>query len=245
MNSEWFKDWFETDEYLNVYQHRNERDAEELVQLILNNLAINHSANVLDMASGTGRHSILFARNGFKVTAVDLSKNMLSVARRKAESENLNINFIQSDLRYFAYSEKFDLIVNLFTSFGYFESDEENFKILKSAYELLSENGYFVLDFFNKYFIENNLIPESIEKMGSTEIIQQRKIAGKRILKDIIIKRNGHSEKYKESVRMYSAEELTRELTRIGFAIEKTFGDFHGSMFDKTYSKRIILFARK
>jgi ubiquinone/menaquinone biosynthesis C-methylase UbiE len=245
MSSEWFKDWFETQEYQSVYQHRNERDAEDLVTLILTNIILNHSAKVLDMACGTGRHSILFAKKGFNVTAVDLSKNMLSVARSKAQSENLNINFVQADLRYFAYTVKFELIVNLFTSFGYFESDIENFHILKSAYLHLNESGYFVLDFFNKHFIENNLVLESIDKIGSGEIIQRRKIEGQRIIKDILIKNNGHSKMFRESVRMYDPEELSSELTRIGFAIEKTFGDFHGSKFDKTYSKRIILFARK
>ena len=245
MSSEWFKDWFETQEYQNVYQHRNERDAEDLVTLILNNVILNNSAKVLDMASGAGRHSILFAKKGFDVTAVDLSKNMLSVARSKAQSENLNINFVHADLRYFAYTVKFDLIVNLFTSFGYFESDLENFQILESAYEHLNEKGFFILDFFNKHFIENNLVPETIDKIGSGEIIQQRKIEGQRLNKDIVIKNNGHSKKFRESVRMYDPEELSRELTRIGFAIEKTFGDFHGSKFDKNYSKRIILFARK
>lgn len=245
MNSEWFKDWFETEEYLNVYQHRNEAEADELVKLILENVILPESANVLDMACGTGRHSILFAKKGLKVTAVDLSKNMLSAAQRKAEIESLNINFIQSDLRYFTHKEKFDLAVNLFTSFGYFENDDENFHILNSAYHLLNESGYFVLDYFNKNYIEENLVALSIEKIGKGEIVQKRKIEGKRVIKEISIKKNGQSKNFSESVRMYDAEELIERLTQIGFAIEKTFGDFQGSKFNKTSSKRIILLARK
>ena len=133
MTSEWFKDWFETEEYLNVYRHRNESDAEDLINLIINNISLPKSSEVLDMACGTGRHSILLAKKGFKVSAVDLSKNMLSVASGKAEKENLKINFIQSDLRNFTHSGRFNLIVNLFTSFGYFESDKENFQILRNC----------------------------------------------------------------------------------------------------------------
>lgn len=245
MSSEWFKEWFETDEYLNVYQHRNESEAEVLVDLILNNTSLKSSSKVLDMACGTGRHSILFTRKGYDVAAVDLSWNMLSAARKKAESENLQIKFIQSDLRNFTYSSKFDLIVNLFTSFGYFESDSENFRILKTAYDHLNSEGYFVLDFFNKDFIEQNLNPESREKIKNGEIIQQRKIDGLRVIKKIIVTTSGNSKEYFESVRMFSKEELVNELIRIGFAIEKTFGDFHGSKFEQFSSPRIIIIARK
>ncbi|MBS4033804.1 MAG: class I SAM-dependent methyltransferase [Ignavibacterium sp.] len=245
MNSEWFKEWFETDEYLNVYQHRNESEAEVLVDLILNSISLERSSKVLDMACGTGRHSILFARKGFDVTAVDLSWNMISAAQKKAELENLQIKFIQSDLRNFTYSSKFDLIVNLFTSFGYFESDSENFRILETAYDHLNSEGYFVLDFFNKDFIEQNLNPESREKIKNGEIIQQRKIDGLRIIKKIIVTTSGNSKEYFESVRMFSKEELVNELIRIGFAIEKTFGDFHGNKFEQYSSSRIIIIARK
>ncbi len=245
MNSEWFYTWFETEEYLNVYQHRNEAEAEDLVNLILRNISLPGSAKILDMACGTGRHSILFAKKGYSVTAVDLSKNMLSVAQEKAYSENLNINFIQSDLRHFNYSEKFNLILNLFTSFGYFENDDDNLGILKLAYNHLMKNGYFILDYFNGYFLEQNLIRESVDPINNSEIIQRRRIDGNRVIKEITIKDNGYSKNYLESVRMYYAEELNNMLTEIGFAIEKTFGDFQGSNFDKILSNRIILLARK
>lgn len=245
MNSEWYKDWFETEEYLNVYQHRNEAEAEALVNLIVENTMLPVTAKVLDMACGTGRHSILFAKKGFDVTAIDLSKNMLSVARQKANAEKLNINFIHSDLRHFTYSSKFNLILNLFTSFGYFETDEENLSVLKLAFYYLESNGYFILDFFNVHYLEQNLVRESVYQIDNGEIIQRRKIEGNRIVKEIIINNNGHSKNFLESVRMYDSDQLRNMLTAIGFAIEKTFGDFQGSKFDKTLSKRIILFARK
>ncbi|MFO7526194.1 MAG: class I SAM-dependent methyltransferase [Ignavibacteriaceae bacterium] len=245
MTTDWYKDWFETKEYLNVYRHRNEGEAEDLVNIILNNVRLSKSGKVLDMACGTGRHSILFAKKGFKVTAVDLSKNMLSAARKKAESEKLKIDFIQSDLRFFANSGRFDLAINLFTSFGYFETDEENFEIFNTAYNHLKTDGYFVLDFFNKYFVEKNLIIESHDSVEKLDIIQKRKIDGLRVVKEIIISDNDQSRKYYESVRMFSQTELINELIRIGFAIEKTFGDFQGNKFDQFSSPRIIIIAKK
>lgn len=245
MTSEWFKDWFETDEYLKVYRHRNESDAEDLINLIINNVSLPKSSQILDMACGTGRHSMLLAKMGFEVSAVDLSENMLAVARNTAEIENLKIKFIKSDLRNFVHPGRFDLILSLFTSFGYFENDEENFKILRTAYEHLKNKGYLVLDFFNKYYIELNLIEESFDKIDNIEIIQKRKIDGLRVVKEISIKKNDHSKNFYESVRMYNKDELISELVRIGFVIEKTFGDYLGNKFDQHSSPRIILIAKK
>lgn len=245
MSLEWFKEWFETEEYLNVYQHRNEKEAETLVDLIIENVCLPDSGSVLDLACGTGRHARLFAARGYKVTAVDLSRKMLDVARSKSYQENLEINFIQQDLRHFSYSGHFDLIINLFTSFGYFDSDEENMGIFRKAYDNLQDDGYFVIDFFNRYFLEKNLIARSEDKAGDAAIIQTRRFEGLRVIKEISIKKNGHSRNYTESVRMFSADELSEELNKIGFAIEKTFGDFQGNQYDKFSSPRIILIAKK
>ena len=88
---EWFKHWFNSEEYLKVYKHRDEKDAEELVKLVLNNIQLNPGDNILDMAAGFGRHAILFAKKGFKVSAVDLSENLLSIAQNNAEKEGVNI----------------------------------------------------------------------------------------------------------------------------------------------------------
>lgn len=245
MSTEWFSDWFDSEDYLKVYRHRNQTEADAFVNLILNNLCIRKNAQVLDMACGSGRHSISLAKRGLNVTAVDLSKNLILSARQTAQKEKLEINFINSDLRDFKLPVKYDLILNLFTSFGYFESDYENFKIFRTAFDHLTENGFFILDFFNASFIQKNLISESFDTYGSNIIIQKRKIEGLRVKKEIIIKNNSQSESYFESVRMYTKDELTNELIKIGFEIIKTFGDFQGNEFNESLSPRIIIIAGK
>ncbi len=243
--AEWFKDWFDTKEYLNVYRHRNNDDARKLVDLILNNIEIYREDKVLDMACGSGRHSILFAEKGFRVTAVDLSRNLLNVAKEAARKENLNIDFIRSDLREFSICSDFRLVNNLFTSFGYFEDDCDNFRIFEVAYNHLLEKGYFVLDYFNSRYIEKNLVKESVEDFGNEKIIQRRSIQGTRVNKQIIIKFNGSQKNYHESVRMYSKGELFSVLESTGFKIVKYFGDSRGNSFDLETSPRIIIIARK
>jgi cyclopropane fatty-acyl-phospholipid synthase-like methyltransferase len=245
MKSEWFKDWFNTQEYLNVYQHRNESDAEEHIKLILENVKIPVSAKILDMACGAGRHAIILARKDFDVTAIDLSENLISIAEKSAQNKNLKINFVQSDIRKFETDEKFNLVINLFTSFGYFESDEENFAILQKAYDLLVEDGYFVLDFFNSHFLQQNLVEFSEENLGGAEIHQYRKIKDNRVTKKIVITKNGILSTYEESVRMFTKDELVDAIQNIGFDIDKTFGDFLGNEFDKLSSPRLIMICKK
>lgn len=245
MKSEWFKDWFNTDEYLKVYQHRNEADAERHIDLILRNVSLSKNSKILDMACGAGRHAVILARKGFDVTGVDLSEKLISIAKKISIKENLNINFILSDIRSFNSDVKFDLVLNLFTSFGYFVSDEENFSVLKKAYDLLNEKGFFILDFFNSEFLVKNLVEYSRDKINSSEIIQERKILSNRVVKKITILNSDKSNHYEESVRSYNHSELSDLLTKIGFDIYKTFGDFDGSEFNNSTSPRVIFVCQK
>ena len=159
--AEWFEEWFNSEKYLIVYRHRNEAEAERIVNLILDNTDIKPGSDVIDLACGAGRHSILLAEKGFNVTAVDLSVHLLNVARKRTEEQRLKIKFVNGDLRYFCITSKFDLAMNLFTSFGYFESDEDNFSLFATAFDLLNKNGYFVIDYFNADFVRKNLVPYS------------------------------------------------------------------------------------
>jgi cyclopropane fatty-acyl-phospholipid synthase-like methyltransferase len=245
MKSEWFKDWFNTNEYLNIYKHRNEDDAENHIKLILENIKIKPHANILDMACGAGRHAIILARKKYNVTAVDLSNNLISIAKQNAKLENLSINYIQSDIRQFHTSLVFELVLNLFTSFGYFETDEENISILQKAYNLLSVGGFFVLDFFNSQFLVNNLVEFSKETFDDREITQQRKIENLRIVKKIQITKDGKTTEFTESVRMFTCNELSEALTKIGFDIYKIYGDYFGNEFEILNSKRLIMICKK
>ncbi len=242
---EWFKRWFNSKEYLNVYQHRDKKDAKELLQLVLNNINIDNVRTILDMAAGYGRHAVILSKKGFQVTAVDLSEMLLNIARNNAEKENLNIEFVHSDIRRFSPDKKFDLIINLFTSIGYFDEDEENFQVLNKAYNLLGENGYFVLDYMNKNFVQSTLVPLSVDEIDNGTITQNRYIKGERIIKEIIIEREGKQNKYYESVRMFSYDELISIMQKIGFRVLKTFGDFLGNPFELETSPRIIIISHK
>jgi len=242
---EWFYDWFNSKDYLEVYNHRDDLDALSLVNLICSRIKLENGKKVLDLACGTGRHSILFAKRGYLVTGVDLSELLLDQAKKRAMKENLDIVFIKSDLRKFDTDEKFDLIINVFTSFGYFKSDEENFSLFKNVYKFLNDDGYFVFDFFNKFHLLSNLIPITEEKVLDKLIIQKRFVRKGRVEKIIEITSDGNKRIFRESVKLYSKDEIIKKLQDLGFEIQNTFGDFEGNDFDIENSPRFIVFCKK
>jgi len=241
----WYKDWFDSENYLRVYSHRNQEEAERLVELIAKNSNLKANSSVLDMACGAGRHALTFAKLGFKVTAVDLSQRLILEAKKNANQEGVELDFILSDILEYESNKKFDLVVNLFTSIGYFENDEENYSVIKKAYNLLNQGGYFVLDYFNKNFLLKNLIPTTVFSENGLKITQNRAIEGTRVVKKITIEYNGSIEEFYESVRLYSCEEILTYIIKSGFTISKQYGDYVGNNYERETSPRLIIFAAK
>jgi cyclopropane fatty-acyl-phospholipid synthase-like methyltransferase len=228
-----------------VYKHRDSAEAEILVKLIQKNLNLLKNSSVLDMACGAGRHSITFAQKGFNVTAVDLSERLISEAKKNAAQAKVTVDFLLTDIRDLRLDRQFDLVVNLFTSFGYFESDEENFSVFQKAYDLIKSGGYFVLDYLNSIRLEKYLVPTSIFSKNGTTIKQDRTIKGKRVEKKITIEKDDSIKHFHESVRLYDYSEIKSILEKTGFRIVESFGDFDGNIFEQNSSKRLIIFAQK
>jgi SAM-dependent methyltransferase len=243
--AEWFEEWFSSEEYLSVYKHRDDADALTLANLIFKNLDLKSNSSVLDLACGAGRHSIIFAEKGYEVTGIDLSDNLLSIGKEKSVQLGLNIDFIKGDLRDFSIDKKFNIVINLFTSFGYFDSDELNFNIFRIAFNQLQDNGYFVFDYFNSVYVEKNLNKYSVDSYIDYQITQSRSIIEDRVVKEIMIKRGGKEKKFFESVKLYKMETILEELKKTGFRIENTFGDISGEAFDEISSPRLIIIAKK
>lgn len=243
--SEWYKDWFNSAEYLQVYKHRNDQDADELLNLIFSNAELANGSKILDAACGAGRHSIQLAKRGFKVTGFDLSETLLNVAKKSAVEKEEEIEFIKSDIRKFYSEEKFAMIVNLFTSFGYFEEDEENFLFYKNAYKMLDENGYLAFDYFNSNYLSKKLVPESVKTVDELKITEKRVIKNNRVNKEILIEKDGNQKSFTESVRLYNAKKIVEQFKQIGFRNFKIFGNFQGAEFDEKLSERLIIICQK
>lgn len=241
----WFEDWFESEEYLKVYQHRNSEEAEILVSFILSQINLSAKAKVLDLGCGAGRHALLLAKRGFDVTGVDQSANLLSVAADEAQKNGLHAMFIRDDIRIVNFREKFDLILNVFTSFGYFETDEDNFSLFSNVESHLAHDGIFVFDFLNAENVKQNLTPFSKTEIGDMVIEQTRKIEGNCVIKEIALHQNGSVKNFRESVRLYSKEELITAINKSNMAVEMIFGSYTGESFDEKSSSRLILLCKK
>ncbi len=245
MKTDWFRDWFESKDYLDVYNHRNEKDAQLLIELILNSINPTKDKIFLDAACGIGRHSLILASFGFKVIGFDLSRNLLFKAKDVAISKKYNIDFLLADLRNVQFKNRIDIILNLFTSFGYFSTDEENFRFVKNASEFIKKEGFYVLDFLNLEYLAKTLVPKSEKTIDGKNIIEQREIRNGRIIKTVIINNENITKKFHESVKLYNSNFIIKKFNSFGFKLFKSYGDYFGNIYNEEDSPRLILIFQK
>lgn len=246
---EWFERWFRNELYLKLYAHRDRTEAEHCVELILR--AITNPASqapryALDLACGPGRHSITLARQGLHVTAVDLSPTLLGYALATAAKEGVedHIRFLRSDMRHINFHQEFDLAVQLFTSFGYFDSPADDFLVLERVRAALRPGGYYALDLLNEEHLRNSLMNSSTKWVDNLEILERRQIVDDRVEKTITIHAGAEQMEFCESVRLYSPEIITLMLGDAGFAPVQWFGDYHGSAFHPHHSARMLVISQ-
>lgn len=235
--SEWFESWF-GEEYVALYPHRNEAEAERAVALIAETLGTRSVRRVLDLACGSGRHARYLGQRWW-TSGVDLSETLLGIAQRNGIPARL----VRADIRELPYRQSsFDLVVNLFTSFGYFETDAEHERVIQDIRRVMTAGGTFVLDFFNARRVEEQLVPYDESSIAGRKVEQRREITddGRFVVKHISIKDDGRQ--FVERVRLFSQRDLVSMLDRAGFRVEKSYGDYDGGPLTET-SPRVILFA--
>lgn len=236
----WYERAFSAD-YLARYKHRSDRLARTEVPFVLAALQLRPGAVVLDLCCGAGRHSRSLAsalRRG-RVIGLDLSPELLRAAQARNKIRR-RLCFVRGDMRCLPLrSRSVDGVINLFTSFGYFETDRENMAVLKEIARVLKPRGRLVFDFFNAARVLATLVPRSEGMRDGHRIVEHRRYDRKsrRIVKTI---QCNSGERYRESVRAYSAAELKRLLQRSGLKPLKLYGDLNGSKFNAQNSPRCV-----
>ena len=238
---EWFSEWFNSPYYHLLYQNRGDQEAKIFIDQLLRHLQPQKSARILDIPCGKGRHSIYLNSCGFDVTGMDLSPESIALAK-KNESDSLR--FHRQDMRQ-PISQKYDLVLNLFTSLGYFESWEENDHIIKNLVSAIAPKGKLVIDFLNVYQTFKQLKKQEIIKRDSIEFVIRKKVENDTIIKDIEFEDQGLRYFFQERLKALDVEYLEKILKCLHLNIEQVFGSYHLDSFDSDKSDRLIFIASK
>lgn len=241
-NSDWFIDWFDTKYYHILYKKRDELEAQHFISNLVKSLAIQKEAKLLDLACGKGRHSIYLNSLGYDVVGVDLSKNSIELAKKH---ENESLHFEVQDMRIPLQGKKFNYIFNLFTSFGYFEVFEDNFKTLTSIDYMLEKNGVFIIDFFNTQKVVAELKPFESKIVDRIEFKISKRIENNFIIKDIAFNADNKSFQFQERVAALTLSYFENNFHKIGLKIEAIYGDYNLEPYNISQSNRMILVAKK
>ncbi|PCJ67696.1 MAG: SAM-dependent methyltransferase [Bacteroidetes bacterium] len=238
---EWFETWFDSEYYHLLYKDRDYTEAEAFVEKLVDYLQPNTDTFFHDLACGKGRHSIHLNKLGLNVEGSDYSANSIQHAKH---FENKRLHFYEHDMRN-EMPRQYDCIVNLFTSFGYFDTDKEHLNTLRNCYRGLNDGGTFVFDFMNVSYVVEHLVPEETTQKEHISFEIRRRLINGMITKDISFEDKGKSYQFKEEVAALTPDKLTHMMKDCGFQIQDTFGSYALEPFDLKTSKRLILILRK
>ncbi len=238
----WYRSWFNSPYYHILYKNRDVVEAANFIDRLLKYLNPNPSAQFLDLACGKGRHSIYINQKGFDVRGVDLSPENI---RQANTSENETLHFNVHDMRLPYLPESFDYVLNLFTSFGYFDSIEENRKVLTAAHHNLIPKGILLIDFLNVNRVMQKLVKDETQEIDGISFRISRNIVDGMIEKKIRVEDNGKTIQFQERVKALNRQDFIGMLGLSNFEILDTFGNYNLEKFDELDSERLIIIARK
>ncbi|QQS30666.1 MAG: methyltransferase domain-containing protein [Sphingobacteriales bacterium] len=240
----WFEIWFNSPYYHLLYQHRDDTEAQHLIDRLSDYLQIPPESTILDLACGKGRHARYLAQKGFEVSGIDLSPESIAQAKQ-FESENLR--FYIHDMREVFHPDYFHYIFNFFTSFGYFENIDDNYQCLNAIFHQLKNKGYLVLDFFNTNRVIAKLVAYEEKEVEGVRFFITRRATANHIIKTISVidESNQFRATFVERVQALTLSWFEKALTSTGFTLTQTWGNYELDPYSPQDSERLILLAQK
>lgn len=239
---DWFKTWFDTPYYHILYKNHDVAEAEQFLDKLTARLQLEQGAKVIDLACGRGRHSVYLNRLGYEVLGLDLSANSIAHNRQFAGE---HLDFAVHDMRNPIQAAPVDAVFNLFTSFGYFTSEEDDRRVFASVNGALKKGGYFVLDFLNQDYLRAHLVPsETVEREGIQFIIS-KKIEDDFIVKNIRFRAEGQDFNFTERVKLHTLEGIQKYAKDFNLEPVEVWGDYELNGYDSMTSPRCINLFRK
>lgn len=241
-NREWFADWFDSRYYHILYKDRDHNEAKQFIDNLVTGLKLEPGCRVLDLACGKGRHSIYLAEKGFNVTGIDLSEKSISYALQHARSR---LDFFVHDMRKPFRVNYYDVVMNLFTSFGYFEREADNAAAIASAAKALKKDGLLVIDFMNSPKVIRTLVKEEEKTVEGITFNIRRFVEGGFIVKEIRFDADGHCYIFNEKVKALTQVDFEKYCSSVGLKVIHLYGNHKLESYDEHNSDRLIVTARK
>ncbi len=242
MEKPWFESWFASPYYHILYKERDDREAQFFLDNLISLLKPQPGAKMLDIACGRGRHSVYLNKKGFQVTGIDLSEESIAFDR---QFENDKLSFHVHDMREVFKVGEFNFVLNLFSSFGYFDSSEDNSKAIHAHSQALKPGGVLVLDYMNAQKVCSCFIPSDKKIVEGIKFTVKKKIEGGMIVKHISFSDRGQDYNFEERLSILLLEDFKKLFAQHNLALTYTFGDYAMNTFDETNSDRLILIAEK
>lgn len=241
-NDAWFEHWFNSPYYQLLYQQRNQEEADRFMKVFLRHLQLPDKAIVLDAGCGTGRYSWSLAKHHLDVIGIDINSGNIKQSNRHHIE---NLTFYVHDMRQLFYINYFDAVFNLFTSFGYFETEKEQIKAFRTLAASLKKGGKLVIDFLNCHYVMRNLPGDEIITFGNIVFHIKKFREDKTIIKKIAVSDSGAVYEFEERVQALTIQDFERYLYQFNMQLVEVFGDYNLNEFNADTSERLILIAEK
>jgi SAM-dependent methyltransferase len=243
----WYSEdaFWELVEPLLFNQQRRSRAKEE-VDKIEKLLEIDERANILDLCCGIGRHSLELSGRGYDVTGVDRTERYIEAARREAKKRNMDAKFVVADMRDYRSSNSYDVVLNLFGSFGYFENSADDQRVVQNMYDSLRPGGNFLIETMGKEILARDFQARDWDEEGDLLILSEKKITqnwGRVETRWIAIRGTDRIE-HQVSIRSYSASELATLLRSCGFSDVRVYGSIDGAEYDQAAPRLVVVGCR-
>ena len=238
----WFANWFDSSYYHILYKNRDEKEAELFIENLIMKLQIKKGSKLIDIACGKGRHATYFNSLGLDVVGVDLSPNSIAAATK---NENVTLQFVVHDMREVYQKNNFDIATNLFTSFGYFEKEEDEQKAINAMKKNLKSEGLLIFDFMNVKKVISNLVLKEQKVIDKITFNIKRKLENGHIIKDIEIIDKTKKQYFQEKVKVLTLTDFSQLISKAGLKIIDIFGNYKLEDFNAISSDRLILICKK
>ena len=238
----WFAHWFDSPYYHTLYKNRDEKEAQAFIDNLVQHLQITKGSKLIDIACGKGRHATYFNSLGLDVVGVDLSANSIASATKNA---NATLQFSVHDMREVYQENSFDVVTNLFTSFGYFEENTDEQKAINAMASNLKSEGVLIIDFMNVKKVIANLVASEQKTINGITFDIIRKIEAGYIIKDIQITDGAIKQYFQEKVKAITLANYSEFITNVELKIIDIFGNYKLEDFNAITSDRLILICKK